>query len=370
MLNAGLYIHIPFCKTKCPYCGFYSIADPSLISRWLKALKKEVLHYRDRFDVFNSLYLGGGTPTLLRLSDLETLLDCLHSHFNFTKDTEITIEANPGDMTGEMINGLKSLGFNRINLGVQSFDNRQLMFLGRRHTADEAEQALTLLRSSGFDNIGMDLIYGLKDQPLKEWMQTLKKAILFKPEHLSCYQLSIEKKTPFWKMREKGIIKHLSEEKERDLFLATSGFLENNGYLHYEISNFARGKEFCSRHNRKYWGHVPYLGLGPSAHSFRNSSRWWNYSSVRRYCEVLERGNAPVEGFEDLTGEQKRLECVSLGLRTSQGFNLNEVPAHNGLDRVISLLKDSGHLQVVNGRVTPTKKGFLVADRLPLCFFP
>ncbi|MDB9823510.1 coproporphyrinogen III oxidase family protein, partial [Deltaproteobacteria bacterium] len=229
MQYPGLYIHIPFCRSKCPYCDFYSLASYSLVSRWLEALKKEIAQYEGRFDSFDSLYLGGGTPTSLDLRDLEDILRCLSDHFVFSKDMERTIEANPGDITDEKSAGLKALGFNRINLGVQSFNDQELLFLGRRHSAKETENALEGLRASGFDNIGVDLIYGLRDQSIKGWTKTLERALVFKPEHLSCYQLSFEKGTVFWRLKEKGVIVPMKEEEEAELFLATSEFLEDNG---------------------------------------------------------------------------------------------------------------------------------------------
>ncbi len=368
MTNPGLYIHIPFCGSKCPYCGFYSIASTSLVSRWLHALKKEVFHYAGLFENFDSLYFGGGTPTILSLRDIEEILDCLEAHFPFAGDTEISIEANPGDMTREKIAGLRSLGFNRINLGVQSFDDGDLVFLGRKHRMKDAEKALENLRLSGFDNIGIDLIYGMECQSMAGWMETLDRAVYHGPEHLSCYQLTFEEGTSFKAKKKKGEIKPIDEEREASLFLATSQFLEENGYIHYEISNFAREEAFFSRHNRKYWHHVPYLGLGPSAHSFQDSKRWWNLRSIRRYCEALERGEAPVDGIENLTDEQKRMESVALGLRTLQGIDIKETGLDPENSDVISDLKASGYIHVDKGRIFPTRKGFLIADHLPLYF--
>jgi len=369
MSNPGLYIHIPFCRSKCPYCDFYSIASPSLVPKWMECLKKEVVLYKGRFGPFDSLYLGGGTPTLLDIRDLEDLTNCLSNHFDFSDDTEITIEANPFDMTEEKIAGLRTIGFNRINLGVQSFNDQELLFLGRRHRAKDAEKALEGLRSAGFDNIGMDLIYGLKNQSIKGWMENLRKTLLFKPQHLSCYQLSIEKGTVFWRMKEKGLIKLLNEEKERSFFLATSEFLEANGYIHYEISNFAREKTYYSRHNRKYWQRVPYLGLGPSAHSFNGSMRWWNYRSIRRYCNALEKGKLPIDDREELTEEQQHMEIVSLGLRTREGVELMEIEHDPGLHEKIFRLRDTGYIKFERNRIIPTREGFLVADRLPISLF-
>lgn len=366
MSPPGLYVHIPFCRSKCPYCAFYSIASRSLIPRWLDALRQEIRHYEGWFNRFDSLYLGGGTPTVLTSPELARMVEDLFAHFDFAPDSEITIEANPCDLTRENINVLKTLGFNRISVGVQSFDDHALSFLGRRHTVREAETALTDLRSSGFENISIDLIYGFKGQPLKEWINTLGRAVSFQPEHLSCYQLTLEKKTPLWGIKEKGLFHPLSETEECSYFLATSNFLEDQGYIHYEISSFARGKAFYSRHNRKYWHHIPYLGLGPSAHSFHKSRRWWNVCSIRKYCKALEAGRPPVEGYESLTDEQSRFELITLGLRTNEGFDLKEMPCNQQSKDMLSGLQDYGFIRVNNGRVIPTRKGFLVADSLAI----
>ncbi len=362
----GLYLHIPFCRRKCPYCGFYSLASTSLVSRWLEALKKEIIHYKDRFGRFDSLYIGGGTPTCLGVDSLNKLMEILLTRFDFAPDSERTIEANPGDLTQEKINTLKALGFDRVSLGVQAFDDYTLSFLGRNHTALEAERALLRLSSSGFSNIGVDLIYGYEGQTTETWKQTLEKALSFKPEHLSCYQLTFEEKTLFNRWKQKGIIKPSTEKEEAELFVMTSDFLQDHGYVHYEISNFAREEKYVSRHNRKYWRHVPYLGLGPSAHSFQDSTRWWNVRSIRAYCKALESGRIPIEGSENLTDEQLILESVSLGSRTREGFNLNEIPPDTLLSENLTKLRDKCYIRIKDNRVIPTQTGFLVADHLPL----
>ncbi len=305
---------------------------------------------------------------MLGLHDIERIMDSLLSCFRFASDVEVTIETNPGDMTDEKVAGLKALGFNRINLGVQSFDDQDLRFLGRRHNGKDAKEALHRLRSHGFENIGIDLIYGHEGQSFKKWRETLKQAIRFGPEHIACYQLTIEKGTPFWQMRDKGMLRTLNEDEERLLFVTASELLEENGYIHYEVSNFARGKAFYSRHNCKYWDHTPYLGLGPSAHSYQDSKRWWNVRSIRRYCQALKRGIAPLEETEVLTDEQMRIETIFLGLRTRKGFIIKDDIHQPYIDRIISELKDSGLIRITNNRITATKEGYLVADRLPLYF--
>ena len=368
-MKPGLYIHVPFCRSKCPYCGFYSIASCSLVPRWLKALKREISYYKGRFGEFNSLYFGGGTPSVLEIPDLEEIMDHIIGNLRFADNTEKTIEVNPGDMTRDKVRALKHIGFNRINLGVQSFNDSELIFLGRRHSAEEAEKSMECLRSGGFENIGLDLIYGLEGQKIQAWSKSLNKVMSFEPEHLSCYQLSFEKKTSFWKNREKGVLKPLSEEEEIRFFNFHSEFLEGKGYIHYEISNFARDESFTSRHNCKYWSHEPYLGLGPAAHSFFERDRWWNFSSVRRYCEELEKGNVPIGGRERLTDEQIRIEALSLGFRTRKGFEKELVHNLQGSDDVVMKLLDLNLIRLDNDRIIPSKKGFLVADSLPLMFY-
>lgn len=364
----GLYIHVPFCRSKCPYCGFYSITSQSLIPRWLDALKREILLYKDQFSKFDSLYLGGGTPSILEIQQIDEIIRVVTEHFKFADDTETTIEANPGDITKEKARGLKYLGFNRINLGIQSFDNNELNFLGRRHKAGTAERALEILKSSGLNNIGIDLIYGYDGQSLACWMRSLKKALSFDPMHISCYQLTFEKKTVFWNRKEKGEILPLDQDEESEFFLTTSNFLVNNGYIHYEISNFAKKEEVYSHHNCKYWNHTPYLGLGPSAHSFKDYMRWWNFSSIKRYCRNLKVREYPVKEKEVLTDEQFLLEALSLGLRTSRGFDIKLLQGIPDKDEVINSLEESGYIIVSDDHVVPTKKGFLVADHLPLVF--
>ncbi|MBN1627409.1 MAG: radical SAM family heme chaperone HemW [Deltaproteobacteria bacterium] len=370
MNHPGLYIHVPFCRSKCPYCGFYSIVASSLIPRWLDNLKREAARYKELFkESFDSIYLGGGTPSILGIDQLKEIIETIFLVYQFENDTEITIEANPGDINREKAAALKEMGFNRVNVGVQSFNDDELLFLGRRHSVRDAEDSISCLRESGFDNIGLDLIYGLPGQSPDAWKHNLERAVAFEPEHLSCYQLSIETGTAFANRKEKGLIETIGEEAEESFFIATSGFLEGHGYIHYEISNFARGEAFYSRHNRKYWDHTPYLGLGPSAHSFNGRSRWWDIRSVRRYCEAIERDESPIEESEDLTGEQMVMETVSLGLRTIWGFDMNILHRDKELDKVVSMLEESGYIHVRDGRIIPSEKGFLIADQLPLYFF-
>ncbi len=295
---------------------------------------------------------------------LSSVIDSVFTNFTFDPESEITIEANPCDLTLEKISALKDMGFNRVSLGVQSFDDSVLSFLGRAHTAGQAETALVNLRSHGFENISIDLIYGFEGQPIRDWINTLSRAISFNPEHLSCYQLTIEKKTMFWRLKDRGLFQPLSEEDERSFFLATSQFLEDNGYIHYEVSSFAREKKYYSLHNCKYWNHTPYLGLGPAAHSFRGTRRWWNVSSVRTYCEALEHGRVPIEDSEILTNEQVRFESIMLGLRTRDGLDQDIIMNNHRSRKMLREFQAAGFIRVNNSRVIPTRKGLLVADYL------
>lgn len=368
----GLYVHVPFCKTKCPYCDFYSVTSLSRMAEWLEALHKEILLYEGHFAVFDSIYLGGGTPTLLGDRELAELLDCLRRHFTFAPNTEITIEVNPDDVTADKPAFLRRLGIDRVSVGVQSFDEEELLFLRRRHTARQAMRALESIRSAGLRNLGLDLIYGFDagrscgGSVRQRWLKTLAQALEYEPEHLSCYQMTLEDATPFGRMRAEGKIKPLGERRESALFMLTSRFLENNGYIHYEISNFAKGQGYMSRHNSKYWRHVPYLGLGPSAHSFLNGMRWWNARSLDDYCRALGNGQSPVAGSETLTEEQLLLESLYLGLRTKYGIDVGAVSSGTESNTVLDQLEKSELIRIHEGKIISTRKGFLVADSLPL----
>ena len=364
----GLYVHIPFCSSKCSYCDFYSETVTSRVSAWLSALTQEMRFYKDSFGTFDTLYLGGGTPTVLEDPLLQNLFDHLYHHFHFTDDAEITVEANPGDLTSEKLTLFKECGVNRISMGVQSFDDKDLTFLKRRHTAKEAVKALGMIRSEGFLSLGIDLIYGIPGQTLDGWIKTLEQAVLFHPEHISCYQLTPAENTELWEKLERGEVKLPDEPEGEAFFVATAEYLEDHRYLHYEISNFACGEEHRSRHNQKYWQHIPYLGLGPSAHSFKDRKRWWNVGSVEQYCKILKEGRVPVSGDEHLTSGQRELESLFLGLRTKGGVTLSRLTANGKSNALLSELLRADYVKVIDQHVIPTRKGFLVADRLPLAF--
>jgi oxygen-independent coproporphyrinogen-3 oxidase len=362
--HPGLYIHVPFCGSKCVYCDFYSETRLSDVSAWLEALGQEMLLYRNLFSAFDTLYVGGGTPTVLGEDHLGRLFEMACRSFAFTDDPEITVEANPNDITAEKLAALRECGVNRISLGVQSFDDHELSFLQRRHTSREAEQALELIGRSGIENLGVDLIYGIPGQTPEGWLRTLEHAIAFSPAHISCYQLTVAGGTPLHEMQGRGAIRMPGEDEGECFFLATEQCLGHAGYLHYEISNYARGETNVSRHNSKYWRHAPYLGLGPSAHSFREGKRWWNCRSVAGYCSALGAGRAPVIGEEVLTPEQLELESLCLGLRTAGGVESALLLSTSRRRALLDELLRANYVTMRGQKVVSTAKGLLVADRL------
>lgn len=366
--GGGLYVHVPFCKTKCPYCDFYSVTDLTLTERWLRAVQREMAFFQGEFGSFDSLYIGGGTPSVLSSEVLTSLFEELRRVFTFADNAEITVEVNPDDITSEKLELLRALGVNRLSIGVQSFCDEELMFLGRRHSVKNTEKALHCVEEANFTNFGIDLMYGLPGQTRQKWIATLEKALTFQPTHISCYQLTIEHATPFGSLVNHGEIKTCPEEQEAAFFLATSRFLVEKGFVHYEISNFSRGDEFRSRHNSKYWKHLPYLGLGPGAHSFKGNKRWWNCRSVEDYCLRIEQGASPVDDSETLSPEQLRLEKLFLGLRTADGVSAEVALQAPSSPLQYEAIRASGLVSFRDNRVIPTIHGFLAADRLPLLF--
>jgi putative oxygen-independent coproporphyrinogen III oxidase len=364
----GLYVHVPFCRTKCPYCDFASITAESGIARWLGAVRLEAERRIGTFGAFDTLYIGGGTPSVLGEAEIEELFETLVASFELSRRAEVTIEANPDDVSASRLAVWRGLGVNRLSIGAQSFDDAELRVLRRRHDAARSRAAVELARAAGFENIGIDLIYGIPGQSLESWERSMRRAVELSPEHLSCYQLTIEPATEFGRLREAGALAEIEESVQRAFFLRTSRYLVSRGYLHYEISNFARGDSLVSRHNGKYWRHVPYLGLGPAAHSFAGGRRWWNARSVETYVRLLEEGGSPVDGEETLGDDELTLEAIYLGFRTREGAPLEALERRPGSRRILEELVASSLVVVERGRAVPTLEGFCVADRLAAAF--
>jgi len=372
-MNApGLYIHIPFCLRKCPYCDFYSVTALDKLPAFLEALNTEMALYCGAFAPFDTVYIGGGTPSLLAPQQLALILGRVRENFPLLPDTEITLETNPADLDDASLAAIRGMGVNRLTIGCQSFDQALLAFLGRRHSAAHAAHAIAAARGAGFTNIGVDLIYGIPGQGIAQWLDTLRRCLAYQPEHLSCYQLTVEAGTPLGKSYRQGAFSLPNEDLALEFFMQTAEFLEGAGYVHYEVSNFAQGMAFASRHNQKYWDHTPYLGLGPSAHSFTSNRRWWNYRSIDRYLAALGAGERPVAAAEPLTGEQLQLEALYLGLRTKQGIRLQDYALRYHVDLLaqkkdrLSALQTAGLITIKDGQLHPTRAGLAVADSLAL----
>ena len=361
---AGIYLHLPFCQRKCGYCDFYSIqADSDEIEEYVRLLCEEMKLREAAFPYWvRTVYLGGGTPSLVPGGSIRLLLDSLNQFFNLAEEAEITIEVNPGTITFSVWNDYKSAGINRISLGVQSFHDRELKLLGRIHQSDEAKKAFEDARRFGFENIGIDLIYGLPGQTEGDWGQTLNQAIGLDPEHVSAYSLSLSDHVPMAKQIRQGRLLQLDEDKAALFMEMAHDKLESAGYEHYEISNYAKPGYQC-QHNLIYWQGNSYLGLGASAHSFDSPRRWWNVADVAAYRSSLEKGQLPVEGEEELSETELELEKIALGLRTLSGVPLSLVwHAEKMIDQLIHDQK----AVVENESLILTPAGFLIADEIAI----
>jgi oxygen-independent coproporphyrinogen-3 oxidase len=319
---AGIYIHIPFCKKLCSYCDFYHVVSTGDHSSFLKALLGEVETRRDYTgnEPISTIYFGGGTPSVLSVKELETILVYLKTRFSEEASCETTIELNPDDITSEYLRGLKKAGFNRISLGVQSWRDEDLKLLNRRHSALQAENALTKTLMAGFENVTIDLIYGIPGMKIKDWESNLDKTLAFDIKHLSAYHLTIEPGTPLGKMKEKGLFEEIDEEKSNSEFNILVKKTESAGFIQYEISNFGKPGYF-SIHNTNYWKQVPYIGLGPSAHSFNKYSRQWNISDLKKYIKQVNDG-IPCYEKEELDLKKRFNEYIMTSLRTMWGIDL------------------------------------------------
>ena len=381
---AGLYVHIPFCINKCPYCDFYSITDLSLKSEFIGALMQEMQLTRNDALQFDTLYMGGGTPSVLDAKNIGQIIENAHQSYEILDNAEITLEVNPGTITAEQLEAYRHTGVNRIIIGVQSFNQANLHFLGRIHTSTDANLAVKWTREAGFENIGLDLIYGLPEQTIKSWLLDLRHAVEAEPQHLSCYMLTCEPGTPLDKNRQEGLFQPLSERQVSELFETTLSFLSSHGYVQYEISSFALARSDRistensepnqSRHNQKYWSFVPYIGLGPSAHSFIELQRCWNHPSVKKYVHKLAKGRLPLEGKETLSLKQLMIETVYLGLRQTKGISVDDFDKKFGVSfkamfgEITTSLEEKGLIKYYQNRCALTPRGMLFLDSIAAMF--
>ena len=322
---AGVYIHIPFCRSFCSYCDFYSTTDNSLRDALVQALLREI-SLRSSYlegEKVDTIYLGGGTPSLLDPSVTGSLLAAVRENFAMEDKAEITAEINPDDVYDGYFSALRQAGVNRISIGVQSWDDKRLKYLGRRHDAAQSALALETAFREGFDNVSVDLIYGVPGMTTADLKSDLEKTLAFPVTHLSAYHLTVEEGTKFGRHRKEGRLKETDEEISGAMFTLLVKVCLDHGFIHYEISNFAR-EGFISRHNSSYWKQVPYIGLGPSAHSFDRRSRQWNVSDVKKYIKAIGAGTIPCER-EELSRITVFNEYIMTSLRTMWGIDLHYV---------------------------------------------
>ena len=327
---AGIYIHVPFCKTRCAYCDFFSTTLHDMKSRYVDALCQELVMRRNYLHdaPIGTLYFGGGTPSQLSENDFHSIFNQIEKVYGLEACEEITLEANPDDLTDDYVEMLTTLPFNRISMGIQTFHEPTLQLIGRRHTAQEAIEAVRRCQQHGFTNISIDLIYGLPGETLEQWKEDLLMAFSLKVQHISAYHLTYEQGTRLWQMLQRKEICEVDEDTSVELFRILCKEMQKTGYEHYEISNFAL-PGYRSRHNSAYWHEVPYLGCGPGAHSFDGDSREWNVSSLPKYIEALEQGQRNYEQ-ETLDKDTRYNEFIMTRLRTCEGFSLNDLQQRFG----------------------------------------
>ncbi|RLD39976.1 MAG: coproporphyrinogen III oxidase [Bacteroidetes bacterium] len=365
---AGIYIHIPFCKTKCHYCNFFSMASDKLKPQFISILKKEINLQKDYLanKQINTIYLGGGTPSLFNARELSGILEEIYANFNVSADVEITLEANPDDVSESWVKQISQTGINRISLGVQSFFDEDLAYLKRVHNAADAENAIHRLQDTGISNISIDLIYGIPTLKDEKWTGNLEKFLSFDIPHLSAYALTVEEKTALHVLIKKKKIISPDDDMIAEQFNVLLSMTTEKGYVHYEISNFAR-EGFYSKHNSLYWTGGHYLGLGPSAHSYNGSSRRWNKPSMKAWLSLLEYYG---ESFEEevLSTDQRYNEYVMTSLRTVWGCDIDLVRQEFGEQYASNLLKGASKyigeesLVLKGNRLFLTTKGKLFAD--------
>ncbi len=389
-MNLGLYVHVPFCRRVCPYCDFFVLpigrrrAAPSGgradalpygkhtgIEPFLGALVREIELRAESPEGARrrlaTIHLGGGTPSTLTAEELDRLLTTARARFDVDADAEIAIEANPEDVSAAYAANLTRVGVNRVTLGIQSLDDEALRLLGRKHRREQALASLAAARAGGVANLGVDLIFAVPGQSLASWRETLDQVLAARPEHLSCYELTIEDGTELDRARRRGKLTPYNPDLTHQLFTETHERLTRAGYEHYEVSNYAREPHFRSRHNLAYWHHQPYLGVGPSAHSFDGRTRSWNHRDLAAWHDDVEAGRLPIAGSEELSPIELRREEVLLGLRCVDGFPLVAGGRRQDPPLPEPALSDAlarGYLVRDGDRIRPTFAGMTLADTL------
>ena len=367
---AGIYVHIPFCKKLCFYCDFYHVISVNDNSAFIDALLKEASLRKDYLEseTVSTIYFGGGTPSVFSVKDLGTILNHINKLFRVEQDCEISIELNPDDVLPDYLEGLKDLNINRISMGIQSWRDSDLKMLNRRHDSAQAIKALKDTLDAGFENITIDLIYGIPGMSLKEWESNLDFSLSFDIKHLSAYHLTFEPGTVFGKMLEKGAISEIDENESVAQFNILIEKTESAGFIQYEISNFGKPGYF-SLHNSNYWKQVSYLGLGPSAHSFNGYSRQWNIRDLKGYIKLINAGKSFYES-EELNSKTRFNEYIMTSLRTMWGIDLEyveEMFEKEGYDYIINLagkFKNYGLMKQEKKSLILTNQGKLISDNI------
>lgn len=365
---AGIYLHIPFCKRRCIYCDFYSTIQSELIPAYTQALCQEINNRKDYLqgETIETIYFGGGTPSQLGESEFQQLFDTINQNFSLTENPEITIEANPDDLTPKYISLLRRFPFNRLSMGIQTFNEQTLKLLNRRHTARQAIEAFANCRKAGFHNISIDLMYGLPGETPSTWEYDLEQALALKPEHISAYHLIYEEGTALWKLREQHQVEEADEDTSLTLFSMLINRLKAEGYQHYEISNFCL-PGLHSRHNSNYWTGKKYLGCGASAHSYNGTSRQWNIASLNNYIEGIKEGKNIAE-TEELDIYTRYNDFVITTLRTCWGMPLVRLKKEFGEKlyhyclRMAQTHLEQGKLTCTDDILKLTEEGIFISD--------
>ncbi len=367
---AGIYIHIPFCKKKCSYCDFHFSTSLNNKDEMIYCLINE-FELRKKYltnDIINTIYFGGGTPSILSLSEINSIIKKIYNLFVIDPNVEITLEANPNDLTKQKINDLKKSAINRFSIGIQSFQNKDLKFMRRNHTANDAIKCIKDIQDAGWNNINIDLIYGTPYLTNKQWSENLKIAAEFNVPHISAYSLTVEKKTILYKMIQNKLCDPINDKKNKEQFMILMEILERNGYEHYEISNFSKDGKI-SVHNTNYWKNKKYLGIGPSAHSYNLKERQWNVSNNNIYINSILKNKIPCE-VEKLNEKDKYNEYILTSLRTIWGVNSKFIKMtfssffYNFFKKNTQKWIKSGHILQKNEKITLSKKGKLFADKI------
>lgn len=372
---AGIYLHIPFCRQACTYCNFHFTTSLRYKNDLVAALCKEIELQKDYLngDRINTVYFGGGTPSLLSVEEINTVLQHLHIYFKIAPDAEVTLEANPDNMDMGILKSWKQAGINRLSIGIQSFFEEELRWMNRAHNAAQAHRCIEETGAAGFSNFSIDLIYGSPLLSDEMWQQNVETAIAYGVPHLSCYALTVEEKTPLHKsiILKKAI--NVEGDKQARQFMLLMRWLRSAGYEHYEVSNFAK-PGFRSRHNSSYWQGISYLGLGPSAHSYNGTTRSWNIANNQQYIQAINNGVLPAE-IETLTDTQKLNEYIMIALRTKEGLDVTHVETIWGFEKVSMILKkaqrylENKALHKVDNKLQLTDDGMLLADGIAAHLF-